>query len=109
MQGIALLAIGQRQKKSLQAHNQGYTQKGKRRMGIYYQVVFHPKWPKKKLYLVILRPGKGRAPIYTLTNLKITTAKKAWRIVLEDDRLKPPFVTLNQSWRGESKALVLGK
>lgn len=52
----------------------------KRRMGIYYQVVFHPKWPKKKLYLVILRPGKGHSPIYLLTNLKITAAKKAWRL-----------------------------
>lgn len=53
----------------------------KRRMGIYYQVVFHPKWPKKKLYLVILRPGKGYSPIYILTNLKITSAKKAWTTV----------------------------
>lgn len=53
----------------------------KRQMGIYYQVVFHPKWPKKKLYLVILRPGKGYLPIYLLTNLKITSARKAWTIV----------------------------
>lgn len=51
-----------------------------RQMGIYYQAVFHPKWPKKKLYLVILRPGKGYSPIYLLTNLKITSAKKAWKI-----------------------------
>ena len=53
----------------------------KRRMGIYYQAVFHPNWPKKKLYLVILRPGKGHSPIYILTNLKITSAKKAWTVV----------------------------
>ncbi len=51
-----------------------------RQMGIYYQAIFHPKWPKKKLYLVILRPGKGHLPLYLITNLKITSAKKAWRI-----------------------------
>ena len=54
--------------------------KEKRQMGIYYQAVFHPKWLKRKLYLVVLRPGKGREPMYLITNLKITSAKKAWRI-----------------------------
>jgi hypothetical protein len=49
-------------------------------MGIYYQKIFHPKWPKKKLYLIVLRPGKGHSPLYLLTNLKVTSAKKAWRI-----------------------------
>ena len=50
-------------------------------MGLYYQPVFHPRWPRRKLFLIILRPGKGHAPLYILTNLPVTSVKKAWRLV----------------------------
>jgi len=52
-----------------------------RQMGLYYQTVFHPKWPGKKLSLIILRPGKGHAPLYLLTNLPVQHVNKAWRVV----------------------------
>lgn len=52
-----------------------------RHMGLYYQAVFHPRWPNRKLSLIILRPGKGHAPLYLLTNLPVSSVKKAWRVV----------------------------
>lgn len=52
-----------------------------RHMGLYYQTVFHPRWPQRKLFLIILRPGKGHAPLYLLTNLPVQNVGKAWRVV----------------------------
>ena len=52
-----------------------------RHMGLYYQTVFHPRWPGRKLSLIILRPGKGHAPLYLITNLPVQHVNKAWRVV----------------------------
>ncbi|MHA6246940.1 transposase [Pontibacter sp. CAU 1760] len=52
-----------------------------RRMGLYHQAVFHPRWPQRRLSLIVLRPGKGHAPLYLLTNLPVQNVGKAWRVV----------------------------
>ena len=45
------------------------------------QPVFHPRWLKKKLSRILLRPGKGHTPLYLLTNLPVQHVNKAWRVV----------------------------
>lgn len=53
-----------------------------RKTGITYQIVSHPKRPEHNLWLVVSRPGKGRAPWYLLTSKPILFPDDAWRIVL---------------------------
>jgi len=53
----------------------------KRTTGIYFCAITHPLWPTVPLWLVVSRPGKGRTPLYLLTNEPISTPDDAWRVV----------------------------
>lgn len=52
-----------------------------RKTGIYFCQVAHPDHPTTPLWLVVSRPGRGRKPLYLLTNEPITTLDHAWQIV----------------------------
>ena len=52
-----------------------------RKTGVYFCSVSHPHWPSVPLWLVVSRPGQGRAPLYILTNEPVSTPDEAWRIV----------------------------
>lgn len=53
-----------------------------RSVKIVYRKVFHPFFPKKPLYLVIIRDKrKGTSPMYLLTNEVIDTAGMAWKML----------------------------
>jgi hypothetical protein len=52
-----------------------------RKTGLYFCSVTHPHHPDIPLWLVVSRPGKGRIPLYLLTNEPLQTADQAWRIV----------------------------
>lgn len=53
-----------------------------RRTGVVVAQVRHPLYPIQPLWLVVSRPGKGRAPWYLLTNEPVLTREDAWRVVL---------------------------
>ncbi len=53
-----------------------------RKTGIYFCEVTHPAHPTTSLWLVVSRPGKGKTPLYLLTNEPVTDVDMAWRIVL---------------------------
>jgi len=52
-----------------------------RKTGLYYCPVTHPAFPHVPLWLVVSRPGKGRTPLYLLTNEPLQTVDDAWQIV----------------------------
>jgi hypothetical protein len=52
----------------------------RQQMGVLALPVCHPDYPGT-LWLVISRPGAGRAPWYLLTNEPIRTCEDAWRVV----------------------------
>ena len=52
-----------------------------RKTGLYFCPVSHPLWPTVPLWLVVSRPGKGRTPLYLLTNEPISTPDDAWRVI----------------------------
>ncbi len=52
-----------------------------RQTGLYFCPVTHPDHPHTPLWLVVSRPGKGRPPLYLLTNEPLYSADDAWRIV----------------------------
>ncbi len=53
-----------------------------RSVKILYRKVYHPWFPTKTLYLVIVRDKrKGTSPMYLLTNERIDTAGKAWEML----------------------------
>ena len=52
-----------------------------RKTGVYFCPVSHPAWPTVPLWLVVSRPGKGRTPLYLLTNEPIITPDDAWRVI----------------------------
>lgn len=43
--------------------------------------VVHPEFPMDRLWLVASRPGRGRAPLYLLTNEPADTAETAWTVI----------------------------
>jgi hypothetical protein len=43
--------------------------------------VVHPEFPYDRLWLVASRPGRGRAPMYLLSNEPVRTAEHAWSVV----------------------------
>jgi hypothetical protein len=49
-------------------------------VGVLALPVRHPEYPGV-LWLVVSRPGSGRAPWYLLTNEPIPTAEDAWKVV----------------------------
>lgn len=51
-----------------------------RKTGLYFTEVRHRHVPER-LYLVVSRPGHGRAPWYLLTNESVENERDAWRIV----------------------------
>lgn len=53
----------------------------KRKTGIFFCAVTHPAHPHVPLWLVVSRPGKGRTPLYLLTNEPLDTVDDAWQIV----------------------------
>ncbi len=52
-----------------------------RKTGVYACPVTHPEYTGQ-LWLVLSRPGQGRAPWYLLTNEPIQSADDAWHIIL---------------------------
>lgn len=52
-----------------------------RQTGLYFCPVTHPDHPSTSLWLVVSRPGKGRPPLYLLTNEPLHSADDAWQIV----------------------------
>lgn len=52
-----------------------------RKTGIYFCPVTHPNHPDVLLWLVVSRPGRGRTPMYLLTNEPLNTVNDAWQIV----------------------------
>jgi hypothetical protein len=52
-----------------------------RQTGLYFCPVTHPDHPATPLWLVVSRPGKGRSPLYLLTNEPLQSADDAWQIV----------------------------
>ena len=53
-----------------------------RKTGIVVVQVRHPLYQIHPLWLVVSRPGKGRAPWYLLTNEPLFSKEDAWRVVL---------------------------
>ncbi|HET9984528.1 MAG TPA: transposase [Longimicrobiales bacterium] len=49
--------------------------------GVVAVPVRHPELPQYPLWLVVSRPGQGRAPWYLLTNEPATTAADAWKVI----------------------------
>lgn len=52
-----------------------------RKTGLYFCPVTHPDHLATPLWLVVSRPGKGRPPLYLLTNEPLLSADDAWQIV----------------------------
>ena len=57
-----------------------------RKTGIVFFPVHLPDAPDLHLWLVVSRPGPGRQPWFLLTNLPVTSAEDAWRVVLGYNR-----------------------
>lgn len=55
--------------------------KEKRLMGMLYLQIRHPKFPNQKLWLVVSKHGKGKAPWYIITNIPIRSNKDAWFVI----------------------------
>ncbi len=53
-----------------------------RKTGIYFCEVTHPTYPTTLLWLVVSWPGKGKTPLYLLTNEPVMDVDTTWRIVL---------------------------
>lgn len=52
-----------------------------RQTGLYFCPVTHPDHLATPLWLVVSRPGKGRPPLYLLTNEPLHSPDDAWQIV----------------------------
>lgn len=55
--------------------------KQRRNVGMLYVEIRHPKFPNKRLWLVISKHSKGHAPWYLITNKPILSNKDAWFII----------------------------
>lgn len=72
-----------------------------RKTGLLMMPVFHPPYPDP-LWLVVSRPGKGRAPWYLLTNEPLDSLEAAWQIVFAYARRWQ----IEQAWRFSKSELA---
>lgn len=52
-----------------------------RSYGVIATGVRHPEYPEQRIWLVASRPGRGRPPLYLLTNESGANANDAWKVV----------------------------